>query len=91
MHGGGGFSGGGHHGGGFSGHHHSAGPTHQGHHGHHGHHLQDTGDAQGFVWVPFFRRREPSGHSTGLDPRRVTLSLVVVLAVGVVAALLAAH
>lgn len=85
MHGGGGFSGGGHHGGGFSGHHHSGG---LGHHGNHHHH---TGDSQGFAWIPFFRHRGPSGHSTGVDPKRVALGLGVVLVVGIVAGLLAAH
>ncbi|MFB8177895.1 hypothetical protein ACFC8N_17940 [Streptomyces sp. NPDC055966] len=94
MHGGGGFSGGGHHGGGFSGHHHSGGLSHHHHSGgsgHHGNHHHHTGDGQSFVWIPSFRRREPLGHVTRADPRRVTLGLVAVLAVGVLAVLLAAH
>ncbi len=84
MHGGGGFSGGGHHGGGFSGHHHSGG---LGHHGNHHHH---TGDSQGFVSIPAFRRRGTSGHSTGVNPKRVALAFGVVLVVGIIR-LLAAH
>ncbi len=88
MHGGGGFSGGGHHGGGFSGHHHSGG---LGHHGHHGNHHHHTGDSQGFVWIPGLRRRGSSGHSTGVDPKRVTLAFGVVLAVCIVVGLLTAH
>ncbi|MEV5880415.1 hypothetical protein AB0L75_40790 [Streptomyces sp. NPDC052101] len=96
MHGGGGFSGGGHHGGGFSGHHHSGGVSHHHHHhssglSHHGNHHHHTGDWQSFAWIPLFRRREPSGHSTGVHPKRVTLGLGVLLIVGIVVWLLAAH
>ncbi len=84
MHGGGGFSGGGHHGGGFGGHHHSGG---LGHHGHHHH----TGDAQGFVSIPAFRRRGSSDRSTGVDPKHALLAVGVVTVVGLVVGMLAAH
>lgn len=94
MHGGGGFSGGGHHGGGFSGHHHNGGLGHHHHSGglgHHGNPHHRTGDSQSFTWIPFSRRREPSGRSTGVDPKRVTLGLGVVLVAVLVAGLMAAH
>ncbi|KIZ15775.1 hypothetical protein SNA_20845 [Streptomyces natalensis ATCC 27448] len=88
MHGGGGFSGGGHHGGGFSGHHHGGG---LGHHGHHGNHHHHTGDSQGFVGMPLFLRRGSAGRPTGVDPKRVLLALGVVMVVGIVVGMLAAH
>jgi hypothetical protein len=84
MHGGGGFSGGGHHGGGFGGHHHSGGLGHPGNQHHH------TGDSQGFAWIPFFRRREASGQSAGMD-KRATLRLGVLLVLGIIVGLLTVH